>query len=114
MTPAPLLTTNEASDVVDLLLEFGRRNSTSPMIAAYWSDVVSALQALATGRTRTAPVLSEAEWRERFEAWYAANAFDLVSNPIGSRECSHHWSAWFACARFANLVADEPAKKEGG
>ena len=34
--------------------------------------------------------------REKFEAWYTLNAFDLEANPIGSRECHLQWLAWQA------------------
>lgn len=34
--------------------------------------------------------------REKFEEWYAVNAFDYVSSPIGSRECDLQWKAWEA------------------
>ena len=33
-----------------------------------------------------------------FEQWYVENAFDYVSNPIGSRDCMLQRAAWRACA----------------
>ncbi len=33
---------------------------------------------------------------EKFEQWYVENAFDYVSNPIGSRDCGLQRKAWNA------------------
>jgi len=40
--------------------------------------------------------------RERFEAWYAENAFDYVDNPVGSRECGLQWKSWQAALATRN------------
>lgn len=42
--------------------------------------------------------------REQFEKWYAENAFDFVTNPIGSRECGLQWAA-FQAGHAAGLEA---------
>ena len=42
--------------------------------------------------------------RKEFERWYAVNAFDYATNPIGSRECGLQWAAWKACAALAKPV----------
>jgi hypothetical protein len=42
--------------------------------------------------------LTDAQERQNFEQWYAENAFDYASNPIGSRECGLQWNAWRARA----------------
>ena len=42
--------------------------------------------------------------RKQFEQWYADNAFDFESNPIGSRECGLQWAA-FEAGRAAALQA---------
>jgi hypothetical protein len=34
--------------------------------------------------------------RKAFEQWYAENAFDYESAPIGSRDCDLQWRAWVA------------------
>lgn len=41
---------------------------------------------------------SKSDERKAFEQWYATNAFDYPSNPIGSRECGLQWKAWEARA----------------
>jgi uncharacterized protein CbrC (UPF0167 family) len=34
--------------------------------------------------------------RKQFEQWYVENAFDVVREPIGSRDCGLQWKAWSA------------------
>jgi len=55
---------------------------------------------------------------EEFEQWYVENAFDYVSNPIGSRDCGLQRAAWKAGnseaqERIKTLEA-ELAKMKGG
>lgn len=42
--------------------------------------------------------------RADFEEWYATNAFDYVSNPVGSRECGLKWEAWQASRAQSDLA----------
>jgi hypothetical protein len=53
--------------------------------------------------------------RELFETWYACNAFDYESNPIGSRDCGLQRAAWQAgvnayAAHVALPAAQQPTE----
>ena len=45
--------------------------------------------------------------RKEFEQWYAENAFDYVSNPVGSRDCGLQWAAWQAAVEREPLTDEE-------
>jgi len=51
-------------------------------------------------------VNQEEKMREEFEEWYSVNAFNLETDPIGSRDCGLQWKAWKA-ATAASLMAHE-------
>ena len=39
------------------------------------------------------------KWREEFEEFYSASAFNYEENPIGSRECGLQWASYLAARR---------------
>ena len=49
---------------------------------------------------------------EAFEQWYVENAFDYVSNPIGSRDCGLQRKAWNASREAAEKELAEIRKQE--
>lgn len=55
--------------------------------------------------------------QEKFEKWYVENSFDLITNPLGSRECSLQRKSWQACEAdqadtIAQLQADNAKLRE--
>jgi hypothetical protein len=46
--------------------------------------------------------------RKQFEQWYVENAFDVVREPIGSRDCGLQWKAWLAALAAAPAGGAEP------
>ena len=97
----------------------------TPKMAAYaqhhypLTDVVcDALQALATGRTAVAHVLSEEECRAEFEAWWRTT-HPLLGDQVDYKTTNGvyyepttrgAWNGWLASRRAAGLVAE---KQEG-
>jgi hypothetical protein len=47
---------------------------------------------------------------QEFEQWYVENAFDLQSNPIGSRDCGLQWKAWQASRRALISASGAPVE----
>ena len=49
--------------------------------------------------------------REEFELWYSVEAFDIVTNPIGSRDCGLQWKAWQARGELEAKKLEEANKR---